>query len=615
MSPLGFAILRLQHMRPGSIWPILVLAIAVLAGADAALPHNTPTTAHAVGVWTRTAESPPFGTSQGEAVGLQDGRILYVGGVDASGNLSGASQLYDPALDSWSLGPTMAEARANFFAGTLQSGKVLIVGSGSSELFDPATNTFAPAGALNVPHTRLGGAVLDDGRVLVAGGYIGCMTRAAEVFDPVTNSWSLTSQMLTARADFNLVKLTDGRVLAAGGDDDCAAPRKTTRAEVYDPATGSWTAVASLNVPRAHYTSALLSDGRVLLASGDNDLGRTATAEVYDPVANTWTLTAPMHRARFFSNGRGGFALPGGAALVAASDNLGDGGGTSETYDPATNAWSDPVAMADLRCSPAATTMADGRPMVIGGDSCVGTGKIATAEYFATPAAALRLRIPTTGKVTQTFLSVCSHLCTREKWFTGYWDEADALQIASKGGSHSGVDISSGTTCSPARDTTPAIGTPVYAAADGDVIWAGFTAAFGWTVVIRHGVDVITGHFLFTLYAHMGTEGSKSVSDQKHGSASCVNVSVGDHVTGVGSGNPTIIGYQGSSGNVTGPHLHFTIFAGNSDLAGAITTPYLNRLAAETLPASPDLYLCLALTAGDQTPISDVVAGDTGCSP
>ena len=75
-------------------------------------------------------------------------------------------------------------------------------------------------------------------------------------------------------------------------------------------------------------------------------------------------------------------------------------------------------------------------------------------------------------------------------------------------------------------------GTPIKAAGNGRVQFAGWKGGYGRTVVLKHG-DNIT-----TLYAHMSRvgKGMKSGTRVKQGET---------------------IGYVGSSGMVTGPHLHY----------------------------------------------------------
>jgi hypothetical protein len=56
------------------------------------------------------------------------------------------------------------------------------------------------------------------------------------------------------------------------------------RAELYDPAAGTWTATGSLNEAREEQTATLLPSGKVLVTGGHaNFFHLIASAELYDP--------------------------------------------------------------------------------------------------------------------------------------------------------------------------------------------------------------------------------------------------------------------------------------------------------------------------------------------
>ncbi len=85
---------------------------------------------------------------------------------------------------------------------------------------------------------------------------------------------------------------------------------------------------------------------------------------------------------------------------------------------------------------------------------------------------------------------------------------------------HTGIDISA------------PYGTPVSAAADGRVVYAGWIRGYGYTVIIYHGYGFAT------LYAHL----------------SSLSVSYGDRVV-----KAQIIGRVGNTGRSFGPHLHYEV--------------------------------------------------------
>jgi hypothetical protein len=149
------------------------------------------------------------------------------------------------------------------------------------------TFTFAPTGDMNLPRVDHTAALLPDGRVLVAGGYAPLVTSTAEIYDPATGKWTFTGSMTVERAIYTATSLQNGLVLVAGGFSDPSGDIITPTADLYDPATGVWTATGSMHNPHAEHTATLLQDGTVLVTGGGNAHGVPFPTEIYHPSTGT----------------------------------------------------------------------------------------------------------------------------------------------------------------------------------------------------------------------------------------------------------------------------------------------------------------------------------------
>jgi Galactose oxidase, central domain/Kelch motif len=293
---------------------------------------------------------------------------------------------------------------------TTHSGFVLLAGGqgggqfalAAAELFDPAKSAFASAPSMKDARTDHTATVLLDGKVLVAGGdgASGRALSSAELYDPVSGTFSaLDAKMDTARADHTATLISgcncpaDGKVLLAGGTSASAGLGSTLRsAELYDPATGKFTATGPMKATRARHSATLIASGplagNVLIAGGTSDEsgGDVATAELYDPSTGQFTSTGTMstpredHSATWLSPSVVTGSLA-GSVLVAGGSDANASTDSAEVFNPQTATFSPVGAMTTPRTFQSAVLLDNGKVLIAGGQSS-DTDFLLSAELF-----------------------------------------------------------------------------------------------------------------------------------------------------------------------------------------------------------------------------------------
>jgi len=326
---------------------------------------------------------------------LGDGRVLVAGGVNALGQNIDSAELYDPVSGTFTL-TTNSMSVARFGAGStrLLDGRVLIVGGEDSthtsidsvEIYDPATNSFTQAHSLLTSRFDPTVTLLPNGFVLVVGGYGGldgdAPLASAELYDPTENTFLYTNgEMTTARRNHTATMLNNGTILIAGGynGDYVNAP------EIYDPATGFFTATGNMSVERRYPTATLLPDGEVLLAGGyeNGTTGVLASAERYNDgngEDGSFSDTGSMLSAR----GRHTASLlSDGTVLIAGGYETTEPLASAELYDPITGAFSATDFMNEERWRHTETVLNDGTVLIVGGANAFGA--LSSAEIYVVP--------------------------------------------------------------------------------------------------------------------------------------------------------------------------------------------------------------------------------------
>src|SRR6267143_2021274 len=240
------------------------------------------------------------------ATTLADGRVLaLVGTTNCKDCIASTPEVYNPTTDSWQTltGATSAFARYYPHSFVLPNGKVLV--AGTSQVAN-ATQFSIPSRTLDVntqtwttvdPATNAEGlsVMYQPGKIVRIGGSwddgFGYPLTGTAVLDMTAPTPALrsTAPMQFSRVLHNLTLLPDGSVLTTGGSTDAAlnppANAVIYTAELWNPSTETWTTLSNMQTPRLyHSTTALLPDGRVLVAGG----GRAFTtdqfnAEIYSP--------------------------------------------------------------------------------------------------------------------------------------------------------------------------------------------------------------------------------------------------------------------------------------------------------------------------------------------
>jgi len=304
------------------------------------------------------------------AVRLLDGRVLVVGGHLLQPDKS--AQVYDPVTNSWSLTSGLTISRSQGTATLLEDGTVLFAGglsvgdfaSNLVDLFDPETNNWTQIAPMAVGRTLHSATLLEDGSVLIAGGRDDSsgVLNHAERYDPTSGNWVTAGLLAVGHSYFTLTRLNDGTALAVGGLD--GGNGEILSVERYDLSTDVWSPASNLLAGHRLHDAVLLDDGRVLVAGGQSNV-----AQIYDPASNLWEFTASMLAQNvapaltLLSDGT--VMLSGGLESNVVS-------GRVSIFNPVAEVWFQTGALTVGRYYHTATLLNDGSVLVTGGQTAAG---------------------------------------------------------------------------------------------------------------------------------------------------------------------------------------------------------------------------------------------------
>ncbi len=237
-----------------------------------------------------------------------------------------------------------------------------------------AQNARAQTGSFTLTGTGVTAAweaaatLLNNGQVMIVGGTTsggGCVS-TAELYNPATGTFSTSGRLNVCRGyGFTATLLNNGMVLVVGGDG-----LQNASEELYNPTTGTFSTTGRLNTDRSWHTATLLPNGEVLIVGG---FGNTplSSAELYNPATGTFSNTGPLNSAR---DQHTATLLPNGEVLIAGGTNgsLPGAAGAlakAELYNPTTATFSYTGSLNTARYQNTATLVSGGQVLIAGGVS------------------------------------------------------------------------------------------------------------------------------------------------------------------------------------------------------------------------------------------------------
>jgi N-acetylneuraminic acid mutarotase len=293
--------------------------------------------------WSTRASSP---VPRGEAeTAVFDNKLYVFGGyTDFTATNSTRCDVYDPATNTWTRIADMPVGVTH--GGTAVVGRDVYIacgytgGPGGSQTFATTqvqkynvdTNTWTTITPL--PQARGGGAMaaiqttaLESELHYFGGSDSSRLDRTehwAFNLDNPSAGWVARAPILTSRTHMGAVTIAK-KIYAVGGQkNQDAAESPQAALERYDPATDTWTALASMPFGRSHIASATVVVNNHIVTLGGETTYQSSINNVtaYDPVSNSWQELTPLPSPK----------ASGVGAFIAGNYYYTTGGVSASTY-------------------------------------------------------------------------------------------------------------------------------------------------------------------------------------------------------------------------------------------------------------------------------------------
>lgn len=336
-----------------------------------------------------------------------DGRVIVIGGLQAQSPLRDVLE-FDLATNTFSTIASLRFGRYGHSATALDARHILVAGglgdegyvgyTGTVEIVDIVSGTTLQLGSGLLQPRGFHAALLQaDGTVLIAGGTTGPANLATiEQYDPFTASSLPRFPFDRPRVRPLLTTAPNGQLIVAGTDGTpvlaeiatvqtdaqtltrlqsqmtalaSAAQNASDTVQRFvswysqlksgDASRQHMTTAAPLSAPRSNLAAVTLGDGRVVVTGGGSSTTSQRSTEIFDPATGQWTA-GPANQLNANRAAHTATLQPDGRVLLAS-------GTTAELLTPGGTSTTVPGVFPSPLSFPAATTLADGRVLMVGG--------------------------------------------------------------------------------------------------------------------------------------------------------------------------------------------------------------------------------------------------------
>jgi N-acetylneuraminic acid mutarotase len=294
--------------------------------------------------WTATsADSAPLHRESHTAVWTGSEMIVW-GGFSPSALNTGAR--YDPATDTWTAISVTNAPVGRAFHTAVWTGNEMIVWGGEDDnasflntggKYNPATNSWIATSTVNAPEGRVGHtAVWSGNEMMVWGGALPPQnpTNTGGRYNPSTDSWIATTTANAPEERYSHTAIWTGSEMIAWAGFDHFTGEVLNTGGRYNPATNTWTATSSVNVPTPRLEHTAVWTGNEMIVWGGS---LDTTGGRYNPGNDSWTATntvnAPSERAFHTA------AWTGLEMIIWGGNDENSYLNTGAAYNPATDSW------------------------------------------------------------------------------------------------------------------------------------------------------------------------------------------------------------------------------------------------------------------------------------